>query len=209
MAALTGITPARTFRTRAVYVAGAVGVTIGVAVLIVGVALTALQSNRNSLPLGLVVCLIGLILLLDGLGRMMSRLEVRGDRMTWTWGFSRHEVLTTDLEDAALVEKGSPFSGASWAGFLGAGLLRVFVWWLSEVIVRFFSTEPSIGSLDLVLMRRHGAPIEVKSISAWSTSTLPLSGKRGIASHASGHSLIRPPLTTASSDPTRRRMESI
>ena len=162
-------TRSQVFRSRAVYVAGTVDLVIGGAVLFVGLAVAVARGNRDAIPVGLAVTLVGLILVLTGLGRMAARLEVTATTVAWTWGFSRHELPLSELEDAALVEKGSPASGASWAGFLGGGFFGVLAWWLLELVVAFVSSEPSIGSFDLVVSRHRGAPVELKPISSWST----------------------------------------
>jgi hypothetical protein len=117
----------------------------------------------------LAIAVVALIVILTGLGQMTARLEITGTSVAWTWYFSRHEVPLAELEDAALVEKGSPASGASWAGFLGGGFPSVLVWWLGEGVVAFVSSEPTLGPRDLVVIRHHGGPTEIKPISAWST----------------------------------------
>lgn len=164
-----GTGQSRVFRARAVLIAGFVNVSLGLALLVVGLTVMVWLGNRSALPIGLAISLIGLILLVTGFGRMTSRLEVTETSLVWTWGFSKHEVGLSELEDAALVEKGSPASGASWAGFLGGGFLSALVWWLVELIGAFVGSGPSLGALDLVVMKHHGSPIEVKSISTWST----------------------------------------
>jgi hypothetical protein len=157
------------FRSRAVSVAGIVDVVAGGCVLIVGLVVVIGRANRDALPLGVAISVVGLILALTGLGRMAARLEVTATTVVWTWAFSRHELPLSELEDAALVEKGSPASGASWAGFLGGGFLGVLAWWLVELVAAFVSSEPSIGAYDLVVYKHHGAPVEMKPISSWST----------------------------------------
>jgi len=156
-------------RARAVFVAGIVDFTVGIAVLVVGLGLVAWRGNRDALPLGLAIVVVSFILVLTGLGRMTARLEITQRCVVWTWAFSRHEVPLAELEDAALVEKGSPASGSSWAGFLGGGFLSVLIWWLVELVAGFGGSEPSLGAFDLVLIKHHGAPVEVKTISSWST----------------------------------------
>jgi hypothetical protein len=156
-------------RTRAVYVAGAIDFSVGLAVSLVGLGLVVQRGNRDSLPLGLAMTIGGLLLALTGLGRMTARMTVTSSHVTWTWWFAKHEVSLQDLEEAALVEKGSPAPGAAWAGFLGGGFAAVLAWWLLDVVVAFISSEPSLGSFDLVLIKHHGEPIQVRPISAWST----------------------------------------
>ena len=155
-------------------VAGTLDVVLGLGFLGLGAAVAGRGDNRDALPLGLVFVLVGVLLMIGGLGRLTARLEVRADRLRWRWSFGSHEVPLHELEDAALVEKGSPAWGASWAGFLGGGLLGVgffgvFLWWLAELADSVVSSEPTLGGLDLVVMKRRGGPVEVKPISAWST----------------------------------------
>jgi hypothetical protein len=123
----------RVFRARAVLIPGFVDLTLGLTVLVVGLGVLARRGYHGALPFGLTISFFGLIVLLTGFGRVTSRLEVTARSLIWTWGVSRHEVDLGELEDAALVEKGSPASGASWAGFLGDGFLSVLVWWLVEL----------------------------------------------------------------------------
>jgi hypothetical protein len=156
-------------RTRAVLVAGVIDFTVGIAVLVASLGLLAWRGNRDALPLGLAIFVAGFILVLTGLGRMTARLEVTQSCVVSTWAFSRHEVALTELEDAALVEKGSPASGASLAGFLGGGFLFALVWWVVELVAALVGSQPSLGAFDLILIKRHGAPVEVKAISSWST----------------------------------------
>jgi len=150
-------------------VAGLVDTLVGVALLIVGVSLVAGRGTRDALPLGLALSVTALILLLTGLGRMTARLEINETSVAWHWALSRFEVPLADLEDADLVEKGSPSSGASWAGFLAGGLFAAAVWWIVELAAAFLSRGPSLGPLDLVVIKHHGVAVEVRSISAWST----------------------------------------
>ncbi len=149
--------------------AGLVDILLGVAVLIAGVSLAAERGSRDALPLGLTLSVVALILLLTGLGRVTARMKISETRVAWTWALSRFEVALTDLEDADLVEKGSPASGSSGAGFLGGGLLAAAVWWIVELAAAFVQSGPSLGPLDLVVVKRHGGTMEVKPISAWST----------------------------------------
>jgi hypothetical protein len=160
----------RVFRTRAVLVAGLVEFLFGLAVLLVALGMSVSRARHGTaLPVGLAVGLVGLVVVFSGLSRTTARLEVGETSVAWTWGFARHEVQLVELEDAALVEKGSPASGASWAGFLGGGFAGVLAWWLLDLVMAFFGSEPSLGPLDLVLLKHHGEPVEVQPISAWST----------------------------------------
>ena len=155
-------------------VAGTFDLVLGLGLLGLGAAVAGRGGNRDALPLGLVFVLVGALLVIGGLGRLTARLEVRVDRLRWRWSFGSHEVPLQELEDAALVEKGSPAWGGSWAGFLGGGLLGVgffgvFLWWLAELAHSVVGSEPTLGGLDLVVMKRRGGPVEVKPISVWST----------------------------------------
>jgi hypothetical protein len=149
--------------------AGTLDFVFGIAVLAVGFALILSRRDRNTLPLGLAICVVAVILLFTGLGRLTARLEITDTTVRWKWGFSRHQIALTDLVDADLVEKGSPTSGNSWAGFLGGGFLAVLAWWLIELVSAFIASGPTLGPLNLVLIKHHGAPVEIESISAWST----------------------------------------
>jgi hypothetical protein len=148
---------------------GTIDVVVGLAVLAFGVGLAAAPGGGTALPLGLAISIVGVMLLLSGLGRMTARLEVTGTGVAWTWSFSRHELAFDDLDDAALVEKGSPASGGAWAGVLGGGFVSAVAWWLLDTVSAFVHSEPSLGSVELVLIKRYGGPVEVKPISAWST----------------------------------------
>ena len=150
-------------------VAGFLDLALGLVALVVGIGLVIGRGNREAVPLGLTVSVVAVLLVVSGLGRITARLEVHPGKVTWSWNFSHHQIPLAELEDAALVEKGSPAAGASWAGFLGGGFLSVLAWWLVDVAHGFFGSEPSLGSLDLVVIRHHGVPVEVKAISAWST----------------------------------------
>ena len=157
------------FRTRAVIVAGLVDILFGSAMLFIGVGLAAVRGSRDALPFGLALSVVALITLLTGLGRMTARMELSETSVAWTWTFSRFEVALSDLADAELVEKGSPASGASWAGFLGGGLIVAAAWWIVELAAAFVRSGPSLGPLELVVIKRHGGAAEVRPISAWST----------------------------------------
>jgi hypothetical protein len=159
------------FRTRAVRVAGLVDVTLGTTLLAVGAFFVGWRTRHNGLPIGLAMAVVALTILIIGLGRMTARLELTSSEVRWKWTFSRFSVALTDLDDADLVEKGSPASGASWAGFLGGGFYGVFVWWFLELAVAFFTSEPSLGPLELVVIKHHGGAVAVPPISAWSTRT--------------------------------------
>jgi hypothetical protein len=159
------------FRSRAVVVAGLVDVIAGTAILGTGIWLAWWRGGRDGLPLGLALVVVGMFTLLSGTGRVTSRMELSDTRVAWRWTFSRSDVALQDLEDADLVEKGSPASGASWAGFLGGGLIGGLVWWLTELAAAFVSSEPSLGAFELVVIKHHGGAVAVKPISAWSNHT--------------------------------------
>jgi hypothetical protein len=161
--------PVRVFKSRAVLVAGTLDFTLGIAVLASGLALIVGRRGGDALPLGLAICVVALILLFTGLGRLTAQLQITDTTVQWQWGFARHAVALADLEDADLVEKGSPASGNSWAGFLGGGFLAVLAWWFVELASAFIASEPTLGPLELVLIKYHGAPVAIEPISAWST----------------------------------------
>ncbi len=127
------------------------------------------DTAASPFPLGLTMAVVGVVLLLSGLGRMTARLEVTGSGVVWVWAFARHELAFEELVDASLVEKGSPASGGASAGLLGGGLLGAAAWWAFDAVLAFVTSEPTVGSFDLVLVKRYGGPVEVRSISAWST----------------------------------------
>lgn len=49
---------------------------IGLTVVLVGLGLALLSGIRNAVPLGLAICIAGLVLLLSGLSRITARMEV-------------------------------------------------------------------------------------------------------------------------------------
>ena len=155
------------FRSRAVRTAGIIDFVIGPVLAGVGVAVQG--ANRNALPLGVAACVVGLIFLLSGLSRMTARMEISKTHLTWIWSFSKQTLALEGLDGAALIEKGAPASGAAWAGFLGGGFAGVLAWWLFDVSCAFFNSEPSLGSVELIAIKRYGGPVAIKPISAWST----------------------------------------
>ncbi len=112
---------------------------------------------------------VGLIFLVTGLGRMTARMEVGPTEVRWTWSFATERLALDELVDCALVEKGSPAAGGAWVGFLGGGIFMVLVWWLVDVVSALVRSAPSLGSLELVAVKRYGGPVTIKPISAWST----------------------------------------
>lgn len=157
------------FRSRAVRIAGIVDLVLGIVALLAGVGMGLRGGNRNAIPLGLAIGVLGIIFILSGLGRVTARMVISRTHLTWTWSFSIHQLALEDLDDAALVEKGSPASGAAWAGFLGGGFAAVVVWWLFDVTWALFKSEPSLGSVELIAIKHYGGSISVKPIGAWST----------------------------------------
>ena len=109
------------FRSRAVRTAGWVDLAIGLVVVLVGAGLVLSGGIRSRIPLGVAAVIVGLALALSGLARATARIEISRTQLTWTWSFSRRSLALEDLDDAALVEKGSPASGAAWSGFLAGG----------------------------------------------------------------------------------------
>ena len=113
--------------------------------------------------------MVGLIALLSGLSRMTARMEISKAQLTWTWSFSKQTLALEDIDDASLVVKGAPASGAAWSGFLGGGFFGVLAWWLFDVFWAFFKSEPSLGSVELIVIKHYGGPVPIKPIGAWST----------------------------------------
>ena len=157
------------FRSRAVVIAGIADVVLGVCLVGAGAVVASRNAGRGALSLAVILVALGAMGLMSGIGRAACRLEIQADRVRWRWSYGWHEVALRDLEGAALVEKGSPASGAAWSGFLGGSFTGVLLWWLAELAYSVFSNEPMLGPLDLVLMQQHGEPIEVKAISSWSS----------------------------------------
>ena len=164
-----GSTAHLVFRSRAVRVVGIIDCAVGLIVVLTGSGLAVLGGMRNALPIGLAICVVGLILLFFGLSRMTARMEISKTHVTWTWSFSSQTLALEDLDDAALVSKGAPASGAAWAGFLGGGFDGVLVWWLFDAFGAFFNSEPSLGSVGLIAVKHYGGPVPIKPIGAWST----------------------------------------
>ena len=161
--------PHLVFRSRAVRIAAAVDLAVGVVVILVGVGLGVSGGTRDAVPLSVVIGLVGVALLVSGLSRATARMEISKTRVTWTWSFARQGVDLVDLDDAALVEKGAPAPGGAWAGFLGGGIAMVLVWWLFDVVSAFVTSEPGLGPVHLVVIKHVGGPVPVQPISTWST----------------------------------------
>ena len=157
------------FRSRAVRTAGLIELTLGLVTVLAAVGLVSTSGIRNAVPLGLVAGVLGVVLSLSGLGRITARMVVGKTDLTWTWSFSTHRLALDELDDAALVEKGSPASGGSWAGFLGGGFVATLAWWILDVMWALVTSEPSLGPVELIAIRHHGGPVSIKPIGAWST----------------------------------------
>jgi hypothetical protein len=182
----------RVFTARAVMVAGIVDLVLGLAVLGLGMGLLIGWHARDGVPLGLALSVIAVLLVVTGLGRVTARLEIHPDKVAWRWNLSRHEIPLGELEDAALVEKGSPSPGASWAGFLAGGFSSALAWRLVDLATAFFRSEPSLGAFDLVVIRHRGGAVEVRPISCWSTRSSHSEVNEALgalqqAIHSSGH----------------------
>ena len=159
----------RSYRSRAVLVAGCVDLAVGLCALLVGIDLAASSSSGSARPVGLAICILSVVLIGSGVGRMRARIELEPTTPRWTWAFSTHELPLDGLMDAALIEKGAPASGAAWAGFPGGGFPVVLAWWLVDTVSSVVRSGPSLGSLELVVISRHGGPVAIPAISAWST----------------------------------------
>ncbi len=157
------------FRSQAVRNAGWVDLAIGLAVVLAGVGLGLSGGVRGAAAFGVAAGVLGLALLVSGLARVTARMEISRTQVAWTWSFSRQSLALEDLDDAALVEKGAPASGAAWSGFLAGGLTWVGVWWLFDVVRGFVTSEPSLGPVELVVIKHVGGPVPIKPIGAWST----------------------------------------
>jgi hypothetical protein len=159
----------RVFRSRAVVAAGVVDFVIGLLLGVIGIGYATSGSSPNALPLGIAICVVGLMMLITGLGRMTARVVLTPTEVLWRWSFSGQRIALGDLVDCALVEKGSPASGASGAGILGGGFISVLTWWLVDAASGLARSKPSLGSLELVAIKRYGGPVPIRAISAWST----------------------------------------
>ena len=157
------------FRSRAVRMAGWCDLVLGTALVLGGIALGVVHGVRYAVPLGVTLAVLGVALFLSGLSRTTARMTVTRTQVRWTWSFATQELALEELDDAALVEKGAPASGAAWAGFLAGGLAGVLAWWLFDVAAAFVSSEPSLGPVELVAIRHYGAPVSIKPIGAWSS----------------------------------------
>lgn len=93
------------FRTRAVVVAGAADLVLGLTVL----ALAGILGRRDP-ALAAAVGVVGLLGLYAAAGRLAARVEVRPDRVVWTWDFTRREVPYDEVVDVAL-ERSGPAPG--------------------------------------------------------------------------------------------------
>ncbi|MDE3086070.1 MAG: hypothetical protein KGJ77_04825 [Acidobacteriota bacterium] len=89
------------FRTRAVVWAGAADLVLGLTVL----ALAGLLGPRDP-ALAAAVGVVGLLGVYAAAGRLAARVEVRPDRVVWTWDFTRREVPYDEVVDVALERTG-------------------------------------------------------------------------------------------------------
>ena len=156
------------YRSRAVTVSGWVDATVGLALVLAGSAMSVSgRADSGKLVLGLAVLAIGLLLGGAGLGRILARLEVHETKIVWTWAFAKHEHSLEDLTEAALVEPGSPSSGAGASGAaflipLGLGIIGLFA--LIGKGVSVFKAGPTLGTHTLIVIRRFGAPVAIRAI---------------------------------------------
>ena len=90
-----------TFRTRAVVVAGAADLVLGLTVL----ALAGSLGPRDP-ALAAAMGVVGLLGVYAAAGRLAARVEVRPDRVVWRWEFTRREVPYDEVVDVALARSG-------------------------------------------------------------------------------------------------------
>jgi hypothetical protein len=91
-----------TFRAPAVVATGAAGLALGL-----GLLAAAGLLGAGDLASGVAVGAVGVVVVYAALGRVAARVEVRPDRMAWTWGFARHEVAYDDVVDVTLAKAGA------------------------------------------------------------------------------------------------------
>ena len=154
----------RTYRTRVVIVSGTVDAAFGLALLLIGAIEGALTTSSNDRALWACVGAFGLVVGGSGVSRLLARLEIHDTKLIWTWAFITHEHPLSDLTEADLVERGSPKPGASWAGFLGGGLLGVATIFLIDLWSGMFEAGPTLGSRSLIVQRKFGSPLEIRAI---------------------------------------------
>jgi len=158
-----------TFHVGSVRTVGIVGLVIGAAIFGAGMGMAVVLHQRWALPIGIAVGILGLLIGISSLGRVTSTLEVHFDHISWRWGLATHALDLDDLVDASLVEKGSPSSGSSWAGFLAGGIDWVFLWWFFDWATALFRSDPVAGTSVLVVVKRYGGPVPIPAISGWSS----------------------------------------
>jgi hypothetical protein len=158
----------RVFRTRAVLISGLLDLVVGLGIVGAGASLFAGIHDANRTAPAFAVGLIGFVVAALGVSRMTARLEVRHDKLVWTWAFSRHEMPLDSLTEASLVEPGSLASGGESATFVSGGLVAVAAWWLLDQIGSVFNAAPTLGARTLIVLRHHGGPIRIPSIGSFS-----------------------------------------
>lgn len=156
-----------TFHVGSIRSVGMVGLVVATAVLAAGTGMAAMVHQRWALPIGIAVAVVGLLIGVSSLGRATARLEVHVGHLRWRWGLAAHTVDLGDLEDAALVEKGSPASGSAWAGFLAGGVDWVFFWWFFDWATGLLRSDPVAGTSVLVVVKRYGGPVPIPAIGGW------------------------------------------
>ena len=93
------------FRTRAVLLAGVADLVLGLTVLV----LAGILGPRDP-ALAAAVGVVGLLGVYAAAGRLAAKVEVRPDRVMWTWDFTRREVPYDEVVDVAL-ERSGPAPG--------------------------------------------------------------------------------------------------
>ena len=161
--------PARTFRSRAVFVGGLVELVVCGAITAGAVVWILVRTGPTALPAGLAVGIAASIGALSGLSRMTARLVVGEDSITWTWWFSRHELAFVDLSGAMLAEKGSPTAGGPPYAVYPGGLIALALWLVIESIATFSTIDPVSGSCVLMVTKVHGDPVVVRAVGSWAT----------------------------------------
>jgi hypothetical protein len=157
------------FRTRAVVVSGVVDLILGIVVVAVGILVVLGTHNANIRAGGAAIIFVGLFLVFTGTGRMTAKLELHPDKVVWTWSFSSHHHPVAGLEDASLVEPGSPAQGAAWNAWIAGGFASVGTWWLLSLLRSVSKADPTIGTRQLELIPHFGAPIRIRAIGTYAT----------------------------------------
>jgi len=92
------------FRTRAAVLRGGVDLVLGLAVVTTAVVF---GPRNGASAAGIAV--FGFLVALVAAGRMSARVEVRADRVRWSWAFAHHEVAYDDVVDVRLAGAGPGF----------------------------------------------------------------------------------------------------